>query len=492
MRDLIHKPAWEESDLGIPLPDHLHAVSVCLPTWDSIIGYEESKQEVTDKMQCGYPRFFKHPAVNRLFNAATRELCNSSESAIILPHLGAANRAKAFLESRQIRSCTIRPFQNFYAVIVEKSDIKIAMEFWRYTGEIISSRQALDCLENNYCSNEAPSNLLNTLSECFNCESAHLFIYENGMSAAFAAFRAATSHPQSTAKKTLQIEFPYVDVLKIQENFGYGVHYLNSSEGAEYDSTLAAITAGKYAAVFCEIPSNPLLRSVDIKAISAACKNSSTCLIVDDTICSHYNVDVSKYADLITTSLTKWISGKGDVMAGSVRIGHNSTLKNQLQTFLKNDNPEHSKLYCKDSDVLLNNTAGFLDRIKQANTNGSALADFLSTHPLVDTVWYPSLQTKSLYDSIKTENGGYGGLISIQLKKPEDSPAFFDALKLSKGPSLGTDFTLVCPYTLLAHYDELSWANACGVPSNLIRISVGTEPQDSLVSSFQHAFNTIS
>ena len=54
--------------------------------------------------------------------------------------------------------------------------------------------------------------------------------------------------------------------------------------------------------------------------------------------------------------------------------------------------------------------------------------------------------------------------------------AFYNALAVSKGPSLGTTFTLVCPYTLLAHYTELDWAAQYGVHADLIRVSVGTEP----------------
>ncbi len=55
----------------------------------------------------------------------------------------------------------------------------------------------------------------------------------------------------------------------------------------------------------------------------------------------------------------------------------------------------------------------------------------------------------------------------------------YDALEVCKGPSLGTAFTLVCPYVLLAHYEELAWAKSCGVPSHLLRVSVGLEePQD--------------
>jgi len=55
------------------------------------------------------------------------------------------------------------------------------------------------------------------------------------------------------------------------------------------------------------------------------------------------------------------------------------------------------------------------------------------------------------------------------------SQRFHDALKLYKGPSLGTNFSLLCPYTLLAHYFDLDWAESFGVSRNLLRLSVGLE-----------------
>ena len=52
-RDLSANPAWQEEDLGLPLPDSPHACSVCLPTWDSIIGYEEGREKVVKRMRTG-------------------------------------------------------------------------------------------------------------------------------------------------------------------------------------------------------------------------------------------------------------------------------------------------------------------------------------------------------------------------------------------------------------------------------------------------------
>ena len=58
---------------------------------------------------------------------------------------------------------------------------------------------------------------------------------------------------------------------------------------------------------------------------------------------------------------------------------------------------------------------------------------------------------------------------------------------MSKGPSFGTPFTLVCPYVMLAHYHELEWAEACGVPANLLRVSCGLEPIETLIAAFDEA-----
>lgn len=70
---------------------------------------------------------------------------------------------------------------------------------------------------------------------------------------------------------------------------------------------------------------------------------------------------------------------------------------------------------------------------------------------------------------------GFGYVLSLQLQSWCDVSAFYDSLLVNKGPSLGTAFTLVCPYTLLAHYGELDWAAQYGVHRDLIRVSVGLE-----------------
>jgi len=82
---------------------------------------------------------------------------------------------------------------------------------------------------------------------------------------------------------------------------------------------------------------------------------------------------------------------------------------------------------------------------------------------------------------VRRPDGGWGSLITfLPRHAATSSPRIYDRLAVCKGPSLGTIFTLACPFTLLAHYTELDWAESCGVSRHLIRISVGLEDPDAL------------
>jgi cystathionine gamma-synthase len=87
--------------------------------------------------------------------------------------------------------------------------------------------------------------------------------------------------------------------------------------------------------------------------------------------------------------------------------------------------------------------------------------------------------------------GGRGCLFSFLLRDETAASCFYDQLKVSKGPSLGTNFSLCCPYTLLAHYQELDWAAGCGVPRHLLRVSVGLEDAKELIARFAAALETL-
>jgi cystathionine gamma-synthase len=84
---------------------------------------------------------------------------------------------------------------------------------------------------------------------------------------------------------------------------------------------------------------------------------------------------------------------------------------------------------------------------------------------------------------------GFGGLFSLTFTSLLASTTFYDALPCYKGPSLGTNFTLACPYTILAHYEEEDWAKGWGVERGLVRVSTGLEEGPMLKEWFESALD---
>ncbi len=490
MRDLISDPAWKVEDTGVPIPDDRHAISVCLPTWDAVIGYEEGRDKIISKLQCGYPRFFMHPAVRRLFMKCEQDVASDGEKVIVFPNKKAAQRALRYIEKLSGAALRIASYDGLQALILPEEKFSLGMEYWRFCGEVVTSRQALDVLDGGGLWKYDNDDLLRRLEGIGGYDEGDVYLLESGMSAMFAVHRCIRKI--SPSKKSLQLDFPYVDVLKIQNHFGAGVVFLPISEGELFDEALNRIREGEFSAVFCEVPSNPLLRLIDLVKVRAACEAGNVPLVIDDSVCSAYNVDVKPYADIITSSLSKWIAGSGNVMAGAVQLVKRSRFYGEFKSFLDDDCGEsHSKLYAQDAAVLDEGSKNFEERMAPVNAAAENLVHFLQNHEAVGQVWYPSIGKEELYQQIKTEKGGYGGLLSFTLKNDKKTAKFFDHLKISKGPSFGTEFSLACPYTMLAHYDELEWAEGCGVSRNLIRFSVGNEDQQDLIDRFVAAFDAI-
>jgi len=155
---------------------------------------------------------------------------------------------------------------------------------------------------------------------------------------------------------------------------------------------------------------------------------------------------------------------------------HYSALKERLLTRYEDT------YYAEDAIFMERNSRNFSKRAAQIDANAEHVCDFLHAasqqqHPPspITEVFYPKWQTANHYAARRLPGGGFGGLFSLAFASPRAAEAFYDALACAKGPSLGTNFTLACPYTILAHYAELDWAAQYGVPGSLVRISVGLE-----------------
>jgi len=482
-RDLLKQPVWEGSELGHPLPNSTHAVSVALPRWSDVVGYEEKNPEVVDKLALGYPRFVFHPLVRELAKQIGQGM-----PCLPFPSLTVAKIASAYVRYAARTTANIVLGKGMFGVVTTPEGMQALKDFWQHTGLIVCSRQAEAALAGNKDLSEAPGlreALRGRLAGYYHCQPDDVFLAPTGMAAQYAALRAVGERRPD--QRTIQLGFPYVDTLKLQQKLGAGAHLIHDLEHIE--TGVRKILAGEpIAGAFCEIPGNPLLGSADVRRISPLLKQHGIPLVADDVVATPVNVDLGRYADLIATSLTKFVAGTCDVMAGALICNPRSPLHAELKAIIQSQHEE--LLWGGDAAVLMEQSRAFPHRMMRHNANGLFIAEKLRAHPNVEQVWYPKWEFAEAYEAVRKPQGGWGSLVTFLPKNaPVTSPRIYDAMKVSKGPSLGTIFTLACPFTLLAHYTELDWAEACGVSRHLIRLSVGLEEPEELWSRLDAALN---
>jgi cystathionine gamma-synthase len=305
-----------------------------------------------------------------------------------------------------------------------------------------------------------------------------VYLYPCGMNSIFNVHQ--TLLKSRGELKSICFGFTYVDTLKILEKFGPGCRFYGNGSSEDLDDLESRLKNGeRYLALFCEFPGNPLLKCPNLKRVRKLADAYDFAVVVDETIGNFINVQVLPYADIVVSSLTKIFSGDCNVMGGCGILNPEGRHYQQLKMAV--DAEYENNYWAEDIIFMERNSRGFESRIERINVSAEAICKILQAHPLVKDVYYPKFgPTKEFYEDCRTPNGGYGGLLSFTFHKKAHAIAFYDRIETAKGPSLGTNFTLVSPYVVLAHYLELSWAAQFGVPEELIRISVGLEDENEL------------
>ncbi|OZJ01533.1 hypothetical protein BZG36_05502 [Bifiguratus adelaidae] len=315
-----------------------------------------------------------------------------------------------------------------------------------------------------------------------------VYLFPCGMSAIFNTHRFLLGARGD--RKSVCFGFPYIDTLKVLQKWGPGCHFFGHGEASDIDQLEKLLQSGeRILALFTEFPSNPLLKSADLHRLRTLADQYDFAIIVDETVGNFVNVAVLEWADVVVSSLTKIFSGDSNVMGGSMVLNPNRRYYESLKQFMANEYED--LMWAEDAIFLERNSRDFKDRSHKINQNAEAVCEFLQTSGKVVKVFYPKFTSTKLYEACKTQCGGYGGLFSILFDSEKRAEQFFDALAIAKGPSLGTNFTLACPYTILAHYTELDWAKQFGVAKELVRVSVGLEDRDQLVKTFANALEAL-
>jgi cystathionine gamma-synthase len=253
----------------------------------------------------------------------------------------------------------------------------------------------------------------------------------------------------------------------------------------------AAIAAAgdRLAGLVTEAPTNPLVQTADLPAVSARIHAAQGRLIIDPSLVSAHNVDVLPHADLVVTSLTKYASAEGDTIAGVSVINPDGPDADWLRTRVARYT---DPIYRRDLQRLAAQIGDYASIVAQTNANTAAVVDFLRQHPGVKNLfWSLRPASRDNYLKIARDADHIGSIISFTVHG--ELAAFYDRLTLAKGPSFGMRTTLICPFIYLAHYDLVTSENgraqlaAAGIDPELLRLSVGTEPIADILAALDAA-----
>ncbi|ERF72327.1 hypothetical protein EPUS_06083 [Endocarpon pusillum Z07020] len=405
---------------------------------------------------------------------------------------------------------------DLYAVAYPEHLFPQAKSFWQHTGRGISSRYATYWLENaqflqhsRLKSFSTPCGLpikeadsakvilrkrIATLSstDTVHVRLENVYLYPTGMSSVcnIADKLQKLNTGRSDGCRVAVFGFLYVDTFKVLSRvYGFEYSLYGHASPSEIETLESELAIGvRIDALFTEFPGNPLLRSPDLKRLHELSERYDFILAVDDTVGTFVNVALFPFCDILCTSLTKMFSGACNVMGGSLVLNPTSPRYERMQNALS---AEYVDTYFPlDVLVMEANSRDFALRVYKASDNAETLAKMIRKHATVSEVFYPKGDSSQhIYDSFMRPGGKYGFLLSATFVSPECAIAFHDALDVAKGPSLGTNFTLACAYTLLAHYNELEWAAKFGVVEHLVRISVGVESEEWLMETISNALN---
>ena len=274
----------------------------------------------------------------------------------------------------------------------------------------------------------------------------------------------------------------------VYEKFGIKVNYVDTTNA---ENVFNAITPNTKL-IWLETPTNPTLKVSDIEAIAKIAKANACLLCVDNTFASPaLQQPLSLGADLVVHSATKYLGGHSDLIAGLV-VAKEAALGEKIK-FIQN--ASGAILAPFDSWLVIRGIETLHLRVQQHCRNAQAVAEFLETHPAVENVFYPGLKTHLNHDIAKKQSKGFGGIVSFTLKNDTETAAtaFVTATHYFKlAESLGGVKSLLCHPAQMTHKSiPAERRRAAGVANSLIRLSVGLEEVEDLITDLEQAFKKI-
>jgi len=269
---------------------------------------------------------------------------------------------------------------------------------------------------------------------------------------------------------------------KVFREFGISVSSVDTSDTRLIENSILPKTK----AIFCETPTNPLMKVADIQSICRLAKLHNIITIFDNTFLTpYYQRPLELGADIVVHSATKYIGGHNDVVAGLVAVNEGKLaerigfLQNALGTIL---GPQDSWLLIRGLKTL-----GL--RLDCQQQNALQIAHWLEKQPLVQKVYYPGLPNHPGHTTQQSQASGFGAIVSFSLKDKANIPAILKKVKIiSFAESLGGVESLITYPFVQTHADiPESTRQYLGVDECLLRISIGIENVQDLIDDLRQA-----
>lgn len=485
---------------GNPIPLHTpHAISVSLPTISDVIRYKESQKEGLEKKVRGYPRNTLHPY-------------EAEAIKIILKEKSIEKKSDVFIVTSRESGQTILDFYSLNVTLEEldgliyfslPSDYNRLADVKKYiqrTGTKAFSRQLEDFLvkkgvlsnpfEEDIIQKEPEKEIIKSLGQLYGTKESNIRLYSSGMNAIHSIFQVLKQIGANNGRATFisfgEIYFDTVDI--IQDYSSNSISIENVHNYSWLEEVLEA-RGNEIAGIFTEVPTNPYLSTPDLPKLFGLAQKYNIPLVVDSTLGTPVSLNILPYCDFAVESLTKFAAGTGEVMGGALIVNPTSIFSNKANLIL----PELGiPIYFRDAQRLAYTIKGYQLRVSWSRNNIPRIVGFLENHPKIKKVhWSHSSENIDAYRKIEKKENAYSLVFSVELNCPLKH--VYDKLKLPKGPSLGTDFTLVMPYVYLVYYDLLNTSKGKtilklrGISPDMIRISLGCEAVEHIIGAFDEA-----
>jgi len=273
----------------------------------------------------------------------------------------------------------------------------------------------------------------------------------------------------------------------ILERLGIDITWLDARDGHKIAEHIKPNTR----MIFCESPSNPLCKVLDIAQLCKAADKANALLVVDNTFATPYHQKpISLGADIVVHSATKGLGGHNDLMAGAI-----AGPKKHYDNLWFTRQAIGTTLDAYSGSLLERGLKTFELRAEKTAANAIVIAEYLAGNPKVSQVRYPGLKADPGHSiATKQMHNGFGGVLAFDVgKNQEDAKKFISELEvICHAVSLGATESLICiPYLTTLLYMPPERRTVFGVRPNTVRLSAGIEKTEILLEDLERALNKL-